>query len=55
MNYTADPDAPAYDEEELPFCPTMDQLQDYYNTGSRYADKPADDDEEEQDDGPAWD
>ncbi len=54
MNYTTAPTAPAYDEDELPICPTMDQLQDYYNTGSRYADKTADEDDDD-DRGPSWD
>ena len=54
MNYNAAAEAPAYDEEELPCVPSMDMLQDYYNTGHRYADKQADEDDDD-DNTPSWD
>ncbi len=42
------------EEEELPICPTMDQLQHFYNQDHRYGDKQADEDDDD-DRGPSWD
>ncbi len=50
MNYNAtDDDKPA---DDTPICPTMDQMQDFYNQDHSYGDKQAD---EEDDDDEPWD
>ncbi len=48
------PDAPYDEEEEDPIVPTMDMVQHFLNQDHRYADKPADDDDDAPE-GPSWD